>query len=257
MAATVDYKAFFEYPTVTKIHGQPTYESLQQLYNELKSNAGSIPSSLGGGADGHLGLILDPRQYAHISQYPYIRPLFPGPLYVPPNIVPEMVMMMHNQHKEHVRVFREVQGVENALRQQITSAIEQDYLMALRNRPTNSITLPIYAIIKHLFTMYGKVSPTKLLAKEAKIKQLIYNPTTLLDVILNPIDDLADYASAANNPYSNEQIINFAYIMLLNTGKFGSYIREWNRKPPDIKTWANFKVFFQEYKEQNWITHPN
>jgi len=122
--------------------------------------------------------------------------------------------------------------------------------MALRNRATNCITLPIYAIIKHLFTTYGKVSPTKLLAKEAKMKQLIYDPTTPLDVILNPIDDLADYASAANNLYSNEQIINFAYIMLLNTGKFGSYIREWNRKPPDIKTWANFKVFFRNARTE-------
>jgi hypothetical protein len=156
-----------------------------------------------------------------------------------------MAMMMKNQHNEHVRVFREVQGVENSLRQQITSAIEQDYLMALRNRATNSITLSIYAIVKHLFTTYGNVPPTKLPAKEAKIKHLIYDPTIPLDVILNPIDDLADYARAANNPYSNEKIINFAYIMLLNTRKFGSYIREWNRKPPDIKTWANFKVFFR------------
>lgn len=250
MAGTIDYKTFFEYPTVTRIHGQPTYETLQRLYNELKSNAGSIPSSLGGGANGHLGLILDPRQYATISQYPYVRPMFPGPLYVPPNIPQQMAIMLQNQHKEHVRVFREVQGVENALRQQITSAIEKDYLAALRNRATNSITIPIHEIIKYLFMTYGKITPTKLQEKEVKVKQIVYDPTTPIDVIFNPVDDLVDYANAANFPYSNEQIINLAYIILMNTGKFGNYIREWNRKPPDVKTWVNFKSFFRNARTE-------
>ena len=250
MATTIDYKTFFEYPTISRIHGQPTYETLQRMYNELKSNASSIPSTLGGGTHGHLGLLLDATQYAMISPYPYIRPIFPGPLYVPPNLTPQMAMMYQNQHKEHVRIFREVQGVENALRQQIASAIDQEYLMALRNRHTNSITIPIHEIIKFLFKSYGKITPAKLHEKEEKVKQMIYDPTTPLDTILNPIDDLVDYATAANSPYSNEQTINFAYIILLNTGKFSSYIREWNRKPPDVKNWINFKTFFRNAQSE-------
>jgi len=56
----IDYRTtFFEFPQLTKIHGEPDYDTLHRLHNELKSNAGSVPSTLGGGAHGHLGLILD------------------------------------------------------------------------------------------------------------------------------------------------------------------------------------------------------
>jgi len=72
--------------------------------NEVRANAQSVNCVLGGGANGHLGLILDPRQYATISQYPYVRPMFPGPLYVPPNIPQQMAIMLQNQHKEHGRM---------------------------------------------------------------------------------------------------------------------------------------------------------
>ena len=245
MAASIDYKGSFEYPNITKIHGQPTYETLQTLLNELKSNTGSIPSTLGGGANGHLGLVLDARQYSMISRFPYIRPIFPGPLIIPPNTPPQMAVLFQSQHKEHMRIYREVQGVENALRQQITGAIDKDYLLALRNRNTNSITMSIHEVLRYLFRIFGKITPAKLHDKETSIRKLVYDPTEPVDVILNPIDDLVDYAAAANSPYSNKQTINFSYIIMLNTNEFGTYICEWNRKPPDTTTWANFKNFFR------------
>jgi hypothetical protein len=53
------------FPTnpLTKIHGRPTYDSLNELRNELKSNASSIPTSRGGGGHGYLGLILSADDY--------------------------------------------------------------------------------------------------------------------------------------------------------------------------------------------------
>ena len=52
------------FPTaVTKIAGEPNYESLKNLKDELKANAASIPTTLGGGTHGYLGLILSPAAY--------------------------------------------------------------------------------------------------------------------------------------------------------------------------------------------------
>ena len=46
----INYKTTnFEYPVLTKISGQPNYELLKTLKNELKANAASVPSNLGGG----------------------------------------------------------------------------------------------------------------------------------------------------------------------------------------------------------------
>jgi hypothetical protein len=51
-------------------NGKPTYETLQTLVTELKANAGSVPSTLGGGQNGHLGIILSPPRYATLAHAP-------------------------------------------------------------------------------------------------------------------------------------------------------------------------------------------
>ena len=43
------------FPTpITKITGEPNYESLKHLKDQLKANAASIPTTLGGGNHGYL-----------------------------------------------------------------------------------------------------------------------------------------------------------------------------------------------------------
>jgi hypothetical protein len=58
---------YFQHKVLTKVHGLPTYESLQTLHTELKANAGSVPSTLGGGQNGHLGLLLSALRYTTLT----------------------------------------------------------------------------------------------------------------------------------------------------------------------------------------------
>jgi hypothetical protein len=51
----------------TKILGKPSNTSLQVLKRQLYKNAASIPSRRGGGAHGHLGMVLDADRYLAIS----------------------------------------------------------------------------------------------------------------------------------------------------------------------------------------------
>ena len=77
----VDYaSAFFEFPTLDKIVGEPSYKTLKSLKKQLKANSISVVSDLGGGGFGHLGLVLTPAEYALIANVPYTRPIHPGPL---------------------------------------------------------------------------------------------------------------------------------------------------------------------------------
>ena len=63
-STNIDYvKTYFDYPVLTKIHGEPTYESLQEIKDQLKTNAATVTCELGGGANGHLGLVLTPLEY--------------------------------------------------------------------------------------------------------------------------------------------------------------------------------------------------
>ena len=47
----------FQHPSLTKISGDPTYKSLANLEKEIEANGKSVPSTLGGGSQGHLGLV--------------------------------------------------------------------------------------------------------------------------------------------------------------------------------------------------------
>ena len=129
MASTIDFKStHFEYQALSKIHGPPLYETLTQLHNEVKANAASIPSTLGGGAHGHLGLVIPLAEYALLSNFPYIRPLHPPPFFIPPGTDATVATMLRDNHIENLRQFRECIGVENALKQQIVAAIDATWL---------------------------------------------------------------------------------------------------------------------------------
>ena len=122
----------FEYADLTVIHGEPTYDSLKLLLNQLKANARAVRMSLGGGRHGHLGLVLSPQQYAVFAPTtPYFAPPHPGPLIIPPYQLPHITQQAQFNHNEQVRLFNKCHNVEQALRKQLISAIDDSYLAAL------------------------------------------------------------------------------------------------------------------------------
>jgi formylmethanofuran dehydrogenase subunit A len=57
-----------------KIDHEPTFEDIQVTTRLLNANAISIPSMAGGGAHGHLGIIMTQVEYATISTSPWVEP---------------------------------------------------------------------------------------------------------------------------------------------------------------------------------------
>jgi hypothetical protein len=49
--------------TVTKIHGQPTSQDLKILEKGIIAILANIPTTLGGGNYGHVGIIMEPLDY--------------------------------------------------------------------------------------------------------------------------------------------------------------------------------------------------
>ena len=248
----------FEYPELTRVHGEPTFESLITMENELKANAQTVYSDLGGGAHGYLGLVLPPPKYAMISNVPFIKPPHPGPLVIPPNTTQHMATTLKESHTESIRVFREAMGVEKALLQQIVTAIPPKYIAALRDRNTNVITCDIHTVIRHLFDVYGNVTPQTLQDKEQEVKATVYDLRDPIDSIFTKIEDLLEFSGAAGSLFTQPQCINIAYVILNKTGKFQLSIRDWNRKSSPQKTWINFKDPFRsahkELRESTDIT---
>ena len=108
--------AQFEILQCTPILDRPNFRNLIQLKNELKANAGSIKTTLGGGAHGHLGLVLTPTEYATICpNTPFIKPVQP----IPPVITQAMnnydQVRLRAEYMDDLRLYDLTNNVEKAL----------------------------------------------------------------------------------------------------------------------------------------------
>ena len=63
-----------------KIDGEPTYESINQWMQLLYANTATLPTTLGGGRHGHIGMIMLPASYATLPTVAYNTPTDLGPL---------------------------------------------------------------------------------------------------------------------------------------------------------------------------------
>ena len=236
-----------EYPELTRIIGEPTTATLIVLLNEVRANASSVHMDLGGGQDGHLGLVCSPEVYQELvpNGEPYIRPNNPGRLHLDLGMTRYEIAHASDEHNEETRVFREVIGVERAIRQKFVTAIEPTYLRALRTPGTNKLTQTIPEIFDHLFSTYGDVTPQDLRELTARVEGLSYPPQEPVDTIFSEIDDLATIANYAKASLTSFQKINMAYIYFQKCGIFKSALTKWDESPDDAKTWLSFKEHFR------------
>ena len=146
--ASIDYvNTYFEYPALTRIHGQPSHPSLKIIKDEMKANASSVTSDLGGGSNGHLGLMLTQLEYSSVSAVEYIKPVHPGVLVIPAGTSQHESTRLRDEHKEDIRLYRETTLIEQSLVKQLGQALPDLYLRSFRNRHTNTITTDIPTLL--------------------------------------------------------------------------------------------------------------
>ena len=241
----IDYATtYFERAVLTAISGRPDYKALHWLFKELKANAASVMSDLGGGLYGHLGLLLTAAAYLRLTPHPYVRPAMPAALVIPHGTTNHEATCLREEWQEEKRIFRETIDVETALIKQIVAAIEPVYLDDLQNPVTNSITMPVADVMTHLFTRYGEVTQATLDAAAEKVRNMTYYLTDPINNIFTAVQDLGELSDAANNPYSDRQLLEFGLGIIQKTQDFERAQLEWITKPEVDKTWANFKTHF-------------
>jgi hypothetical protein len=62
-----DVIASFPQPILPTVHGEPDYQTIHAIRKLLQANTRAIDTHLGGGALGHLGLIVSDASYAMIA----------------------------------------------------------------------------------------------------------------------------------------------------------------------------------------------
>ena len=119
----------FIHKTIPKVYGRPTYEKIAEVHRLLTANAASIKSSLGGGAFGHLGIMLEGTAYFTQTGAVFNAPVFPGelPAY-PPHATTRDMSILKGQWEQTSQVYNTYHTVEAALKQQLIEAFEDMYL---------------------------------------------------------------------------------------------------------------------------------
>ena len=149
------------FPTpITKITGEPNYESLKHLKDQLKANASSIPTTLGGGNHGYLGLILSPAAYTTIAATQFVELIYPGQH---PN-VPAGSSAVNTStivccHTEDLHQWRKFKNVNAALKNQLLTSIDNIYVRALKDHHVGYMNQSIRTIMQHLFNNYSNITP--------------------------------------------------------------------------------------------------
>jgi hypothetical protein len=74
-----DAIAIFPHPILPTVQGEPDYHTIHSIRKLLCANARSIKTHLGGGALGHLGIIISITAYAIVTpENPWLNPEAPG-----------------------------------------------------------------------------------------------------------------------------------------------------------------------------------
>lgn len=245
-----DFTKLFAHKTLTRIIAEPNYESLSTMYREIKANATSIATTLGGGSHGHLGLVMSPAAY-HLEapNTPYIRPQHPGELQ-PPQGTQFELFEARRQHELLLKAFKDSNHLERQLIQQIIDAIDPAYTNCIKARRTGLINMTIHEVIAKLFELYGDITPQTLNDKRKEVTELTFDPSKQIDTIFNDIDDFALMAEAAGVPETASQLINLGLIILSKSGSLAQDIRTWNNIDLQDRTWPRFISHFQKAQKE-------
>ena len=104
------------------------------MMQALYGNTASLSTTSGGGAHGHIGLIMTPALYLILTTTPYLVPLDPGilPSTIPNRTSTENRGQITRQRKEVHRIFGNNTNMGSTLKGQIIDTIEDTYLSILQ-----------------------------------------------------------------------------------------------------------------------------
>ena len=151
--------------------GEPTYETLHHLKNELKAKASSVPTTLGGSNHGYLGMILTPAEYRRFAPTGPFNWSPDQGVFVPnPASTTAQNASAEKTHCLTKNIYSETLLLEQTFIQKIILAIDTKYLASLGNPITGQIMPLVPTILELLHNNYGRITPQQLDYKTTTVK---------------------------------------------------------------------------------------
>ena len=191
----------FPFPHITKVEGQPTYETIEELNSQLNDNATSVQSDLGGGAHSHLTLMVLPTVFTTLSATPFIIPVKPGhTAVILAGLTADQITSVRLDHNNANTLFIKYNNTDKALKQQLVGAVDPLYLKDPRNKYTGFVSQTSLTMLIHLYANCAKFSPAELALNDYSMKKN-YDANFPIESIFNQIDTAVEYVKDPRTNY--------------------------------------------------------
>ena len=198
-------------------------------------------------------MVLTDAVYTTVSGTPWVPPNYPGAVpIIPPQATQAQIGELVRQHGEALREWKEYTNMQAALKKQLIASVDPIYLRAIRNRHVGFNQHTVRDILQHLLMSYGNISAADL-DKNTESMKAPWDPSQPFEVLIDQIEEAVTYADAGNQPFTDQQILNTAYMAVFKSGLFFDDCKSWRMKPEGEKTWANFKTHFTDAYTQHRI----
>ena len=241
MESTYNFEDIFEHKSIDKIYGEPDAKSLQKVFKQIKRNARSINSPLGGGQYGHLFMVIPQAEWDALpGTVPVEPPQDPGPFEIEGRLTATEIAVCQKAHEDDKKQYNKYQALQRVLRNQLVSAVEPHFLDPIRCEFTDMVNKPITEIMDFLRDSYGKMTVNQIEEEITKIKTFAYDPTKSINILITAIQEHADLLKIAGAELKDKQIQDLAYFLINKFQIFKDALVSWN-KITTPKTWELMK----------------
>jgi hypothetical protein len=227
----------FPHRELTMIIGIPTNASLRVLKSQLCNNTANVPSRRGGGAHGHLGIVMNAVEYITVSNnIPWVDQIHPGELPVHgTGVMPILHEQINCQYDADLAAYELYSKVSYTLKRQILLAVEPTILQALAYPRLGFMTVTPLAMIRHLDETYGRLMPGEIKANRLALSTP-WNPDRPIEDLWASIDTICRIADDGKAPITEVSTISILLDMLETSGLFSSTTEKFRLSEPS--TWT-------------------
>jgi hypothetical protein len=218
MAASKSTSLIFPHVTLTPITGKPKNPSLQLLQKELYANARAVHSTRGGGAHGHLAVIMPAADYLTRTGTLFAPPVHPGiaPVH-PEGATGNQITEANRQFRQNVNDHQLYLSVREALKQQILLAVNTLYVQVLEDVDMGFADVTPTGMLMHLKATYGTITPEDIEANRAVLGSN-WNPDEPIEDLWLRIKECQRFAAAAEEPIPDAAAIRLVLAALEQSG---------------------------------------
>jgi hypothetical protein len=232
----------------------PTRADIDLLKEELIANAISVASNVGGGAHGHLFLLMTTEQYTTFTTVAapgYVLPPPPGDAPEYPNGASNAVVAgMDRAQKAREDAYKLMKQVDALFKQQILATIHPDYMAAQKERLVGYANRSALQLLTHLETEYGAYTQAEISKNEKEFLKSWDPATERLEHYWHRIETCRNVATTAGDAISDQKTVRTIIENFDEAEIFPEKMLTWRDRPEDEWTYENVKAHFTKANKE-------